>query len=240
MKKTIRILGVFMLLLFVAFFAYGCKQQLKISLDTNEVVLATGAEIQVDVISKITGDITWATEDESVATVVDGKIVAVSEGETFIIVSSGGNKIRIKVTVGEVFTITWLNYNEEVLEIDENVLKGTLPSYDGETPKRGDYTFIGWDPEVVEVTEDATYIAQFSGVRVLKATWKNWDGTLLYVDHQVEYDTTPRFKGNAPTRESDDYYDYMFIGWSPALGPIKANTTYTAQFAGIKKIFKVT
>jgi hypothetical protein len=34
------------------------------------------------------------------------------------------------------FTITWKNYDGTVLEVDENVEKGMMPSYDGATPKR--------------------------------------------------------------------------------------------------------
>jgi len=65
------------------------------------------------------------------------------------------------------FTITWLNHDGTVLETDDDVEKGTLPSYDGSIPTRDNdsqysYTFAGWDPEIVAVTGDATYTAIFT------------------------------------------------------------------------------
>ena len=50
----------------------------------------------------------------------------------------------------------------------------------------------------------------------------------------------PVYNGPAPTKESDDYYDYMFIGWSPKVEQAQYKRTYTAQFAGVKKLFTVT
>lgn len=69
----------------------------------------------------------------------------------------------------EKYTVTWKNFgdNATVLEIDENVPYGTIPTYDGSTPMMPDdtqnrYTFTGWDPEISAVTEDTTYTAQYT------------------------------------------------------------------------------
>ena len=68
------------------------------------------------------------------------------------------------------YTVTWKNYNGDVLEIDENVNEGAVPSYDGETPTKPDddvntYEFAGWDPAVSVVTGNSTYTAQFTEVQ---------------------------------------------------------------------------
>lgn len=65
------------------------------------------------------------------------------------------------------YTILWTNWNGEDLETDYDVEYGSTPSYDSATPTREStdqytYTFTGWNPTVVTVTEDAEYIAQFS------------------------------------------------------------------------------
>ncbi|MDR0832349.1 MAG: leucine-rich repeat domain-containing protein [Bacillales bacterium] len=67
----------------------------------------------------------------------------------------------------ETYTITWKNYDGTILEIDTNIERNTLPTYDGDIPTRtGEegfiYTFDYWSPDVIEVIEDVTYIAEYS------------------------------------------------------------------------------
>ncbi|MDO4488722.1 MAG: InlB B-repeat-containing protein [Eubacteriales bacterium] len=63
------------------------------------------------------------------------------------------------------YTITWKN-GDDVLETDTGVRYEATPSYDGATPVKPEdedytYTFKGWSPNVVAVSADATYSAQF-------------------------------------------------------------------------------
>jgi len=51
-----------------------------------------------------------------------------------------------------VVTVTWMN-GDEVLGVDTEVVSGTAPVYDGETPTKDStetavYTFSGWDPAI--------------------------------------------------------------------------------------------
>ncbi len=62
--------------------------------------------------------------------------------------------------------IKWNNYDGSTLEIDENVRKGSMPTYDGNTPVRLDddgnyYVFKGWSPEVKTASKSVTYVAQY-------------------------------------------------------------------------------
>lgn len=64
------------------------------------------------------------------------------------------------------YKITWLNYDGSELEVDYVAPYGSNPTYDSTTPMRSTdadytYTFVGWDIELEEVTQDATYKAVF-------------------------------------------------------------------------------
>ena len=72
-------------------------------------------------------------------------------------------------------------------------------------------------------------------------TWLNWDGDtiksyvqdgsdMVEVDYSVTYGTQAEYLGSNPTREPDIDYTYNFTGWTPALGPVKSNVTYTATY----------
>ena len=65
------------------------------------------------------------------------------------------------------FTITWKNYNGNILEIDEKVREGETPTYDGQTPIRPNdetytYTWLGWNPSVGPAVSNQTYVATYS------------------------------------------------------------------------------
>ena len=61
------------------------------------------------------------------------------------------------------YTVKWI---VDGVETTEQYLKGDLPDFKGSTEKADDtlytYTFTGWDPEPLAVTEDATYTAEYS------------------------------------------------------------------------------
>ena len=64
------------------------------------------------------------------------------------------------------FTVTWVNWNGDLLEKDEDVKYNSDPSYDGKSPTRPasgryTYTFNGWTPALSPVTGDITYTATF-------------------------------------------------------------------------------
>lgn len=131
------------------------------------------------------------------------------------------------------YTVTWKNADGTVLETDENVAYGTVPTYNGETPTKAadaqyTYTFSGWSPEISDVTGNVTYTATYSSnIRSYTITWQNEDGTVIDTT-EVEYDQIPSH--DAPVKAGGEHYSYIFAGWTPALAKVTEDATYKASF----------
>ena len=122
------------------------------------------------------------------------------------------------------------------------VADGGDGTYGGSTPTKAStaqysYTFAnGWSltpggsanaNALKAVTADRKVYAVFTAtVRTYTVYWKN-GSTTLETDTNVPYGTTPTYDGDTPV---DSTNGYPFNGWSPAVGPITGDTTYTAQF----------
>ena len=150
----------------------------------------------------------------------------------FPLISCGGPKT---------YTVTWLNYDETVLETDTKVKKGETPSYDGREPTRESdetyaYDFLGWEPELTEVSEDVTYVASYQAIPLHKISFVNYDNSPLY-EKVIREDEMPEYKGETPIREEDMVNTYSFTGWTPEFGYISEDTTYVAQYLATPIIY---
>ncbi len=116
---------------------------------------------------------------------------ACSFGKSDTSSSSEGGEVEDSSNIGlSTYTVTWINFDGSILEIDEEVEEGEIPVYNGEEPKKdadGDYSFVfdGWTPHLSKVVCDATYTAVFksiyNGANVLGSTPVfESDGTVLY------------------------------------------------------------
>ena len=111
--------------------------------------------------------------------------------------------------------ITWMIDGQVAAE--EDILKGTMPSFKGSTDKAPDdsyrYTFTGWSPEVVVAEGDATYTAHYSATaRVFYTVTFDANGGVGEMAAQTfEVDVDTALNANAFTREG-----YKFTGWNTA------------------------
>lgn len=170
------------------------------------------------------------------------KIRAVGDGTNYK-TSDWSNMVEYHKPIST-YTVTWKNC-DDVLEIDNDVVENTMPSYNGATPiKASDaqyhYVFAGWSPAVGVVTSDVTYSAIFTPIlNTYTVTWKN-GSEVLEVDENVAYGTIPTYDGATPTKEANAQYEYSFIGWSPKVSEVTNTVTYNAQFSEVAITYTVT
>ena len=135
-----------MLLIFSLMFLCSCSNEY-IELSDYNLSLKIGEEIEV--LYDGTKQIIWESEDINIAIVEDGKVTAVGDGKTNILVYLKDDKntcVTIEVLVTS--NLYKINYNLDGGECDElvNTFKDNeeivLPS-----PTKEGYTFIGWYEE---------------------------------------------------------------------------------------------
>ena len=164
----------------------------------------------------------------------DGWYTAEEGGEKVTEISvSGDAAYYARYTyVTRKYTVTFKN-GDETLQSAE-VEYGTTPEYKGETPTKQataqfTYTFKGWDKEIAAVTGDVTYTATFDGkVNKYAVTFKNGEEVLQSTE--VEYGTTPEYKGETPTMQATAQFTYTFKGWDKEIAAVTGDVTYAATF----------
>ena len=84
-----------------------------------------------------------------------------------------------------------------------------------------------------------SYVDNKTDPLFITITWKNYDGTILEVDNNVSYGTTPTYEGATPIKESDGRYKYTFAGWTPEVVKATKDATYTAVFSEEKITYTI-
>ena len=196
------------------------------------------AQVEYGTVPKYTGETPTKPADAQYTYAFEGwtpEITVVTEDAEYT--ATFTNTVRT-------YTVTWKNWDDTVLETDENVEYGATPEYNGGTPtKPADaqytYTFTGWLPAVSAVTGDITYKAVFSeALNKYTITWKN--GDIVLNTEQVDYGTTPVYSGETPVKDGDAQYSYTFTGWTPEITAVTGDAEYTAVFEQKVNTYTVT
>lgn len=136
------------------------------------------------------------------------------------------------------YTVTWKNYDGEILLTQEHVPYGTEPYYGLDTPYKPStvdksYYFNSWQPAVERITGDTVFTATYDEyTRYYLITWKNWDNKTLKIS-SVAYGSTPVYDGINPTHVADETNTYTFSGWSPEIVTCTGDATYIAQYTAV-------
>ena len=105
-------------------------------------------------------------------------------------------------------------------------------------------TYYYWQGETPDPYNPAVMIPAHWKEQRFKITWLNWNGDTIKsytydpntgepeeVPYSVPYGTQAEFLGSNPTREPNIDYTYDFTGWTPALGKVTSDVTYTATYS---------
>lgn len=126
------------------------------------------------------------------------------------------------------FNIKYINkYNVTFVDYDGKVLKTEEVEYGkGATapvnPTREGYTFVKWDKDFSNITEDIIVTAEYS-INTYNVIFKDYDGTVLKTE-EVEYGKSATAPKN-PTRKG-----YTFTKWDKDFSNITSDLTVTAVY----------
>lgn len=147
-----------------------------------------------------------------------------------------GNVTLTAVWEIQLHTVTW--YAGDVKR-ETLWYHGAIPSYDSVPYKspseEHSYRFIGWDKEIVTVTEDVEYTALFEEIDRLYTVKWSIDGHIAE-EKQYKFGEIPEFHGTTPSRPSTSEFDFIFSGWSPVVAEVTDDITYVAVFDTFTKL----
>lgn len=154
-----------------------------------------------------------------------GNIVAVTENVDYV----------AQFTVSSNFvTIRFMNYNNSVLIEEQRVARGSTitppqaPERPSTNPDSYVWVFSGWTPTITEAVADATYTAYYTRVNVYRVRFLDWDGTVLY--DELLPQGSEVIAPEAPSRDSDERYEYTFKSWDKEITTVTGNADYTAIY----------
>ena len=138
------------------------------------------------------------------------------------------------------YRVTWLDADDTELAVD-SLAYGATPSHEyvlKANTAEWTYSFVGWTPEIVAVTGDATYKAQIDSVRNrYRIIWLDANDTEIAVD-SLAYGATPsrEYVLKANTTE----WTYSFVGWTPEIATVTGDATYKAQIDSVRNRYRIT
>lgn len=142
------------------------------------------------------------------------------------------------------YTVTWKNFDGTILEVDKNVPRGAIPSYDRELPTRDEeeslfYSFKGWDKNIAKgIVEDTVFTAQYRTLHKFSIT-VNDDATsdlsFTTIDDQplntVKAYENRDFTFKVKSTNESCYVPSLLNIVVNNMGPLIVGTAYTMEFS---------
>lgn len=147
------------------------------------------------------------------ATTPDSNKIEYAAGDPVFVDANGDNDLYAVWQV-KTYTVTWVNWNDEVLQTEPDVAYNTMPkAYTGEAPTKPsdedhDYKFTDWDKPLQKVTGNQVYKAQY----------------------EASFNVTYNLNGGAWTTETEDTFRKFENDQVNVIEAVPTKTGYT--FAG--------
>lgn len=153
--------------------------------------------------------------------------------------------------VKNAYTVTWKNSDGTVLETDESVEYGSIPSYDGAVPLNPGrnavlYDFVGWTQTVSAVSGNTDYVANYTRKDDLKlVTFYDEDGETVLAEVIVTTGADAEYKASVPVKNPSVDKTYAFDRWvtekggsteASLIGVTEDKTVY-ASYAGSARTY---
>ena len=149
------------------------------------------------------------------------------------------NQVKIKgaktLDVGETVSLSllfsqktvpviWQSLTPSIVTVSQDGVVTALNSGEGKVAVQ-----VSDDPTIQDVVTIVVNEVIKENVQYVKATFTNYDGTILEED-VVEVGDVPQYTKGNPERLSDGNNSYIFIGWDKEIVGINEDTTYVAQY----------
>ena len=130
--------------------------------------------------------------------------------------------LRVRFMVeGEVYDTQYVPEGESAVAPANPTMESTAQYH---------FTFSHWDGNYINVHSNVDVVAVFTEtLREYTVYWMNGAEIFAQYDNQ-HYGTTPVAPSGTPVCSGADAADYEFIGWTPEVGAITGDTTYTAVY----------
>lgn len=101
-----------------------------------------------------------------------------------------------------------------------------------------DYLFVGWDNNYCFVTENRVINAVYNN-NVRYYTVDFYDGDVLYCRRYVPLGGKAELPASDPVKQSDETYDYTFVGWSEEAVNVSSDMKIYAQYEAADRMYTV-
>ena len=101
-----------------------------------------------------------------------------------------------------------------------------------------DYLFVGWDNNYCFVTENREINAVYNN-NVRYYTVDFYDGDVLYCRRYVPLGGTAKLPASDPVKQSDETYEYTFVGWSEEAVNVSSDMKIYAEYKATDRMYTV-